>query len=158
MVVDKTFNIKIEEQYINSEYAIVIDSERQEIIGATGLLKVFELKSSSPEKPFFWGRWDPKAQVMDIDIYNADSNTIKYFRGNKKDCGGHHPDLIDENNRTFKVSIVISGENIFQGLVFFNINHTAHLETAHFGITGHPVEFKITRGPGNENLDSDKGL
>jgi hypothetical protein len=156
MVVDKAFNIKIETQSIHPEYTI--NSEKQELIGATGLLKVFELKSSNPEKPFFWGRWDPKAQVMDIDIYNADSDIIKYFRGNKKDCGGHHPDLIDKNNRTFKVFIVISGENIFQGFVFFNINHTAHLETAHFGLTGYPVEFKIIRGPGNENLNSDKDL
>ncbi|HNY36224.1 MAG TPA: hypothetical protein PLD14_00990 [Candidatus Pacearchaeota archaeon] len=143
MAVDKAFNIKIETQYLHPEY--LINSEKQEFIGTTGLLKIFELTSPNSLKPFFWGRWDPKEKVMDIDIYNTNNNTKKYFKNNKKNCRGHHPELIDIVNRTFKVSISILGENIYQGLVFFSINHTLRAETGIFAVTGFPVNFELVR-------------
>jgi hypothetical protein len=143
-LVDKAFNIKIETQFIHSEY--VLNSEKQEIIGDTGLLRVFELKPLDNKKASFVGRWDHGKQIMDIDIYNTDSNTRKSFLKSKNNYEGHHPDFIDKNNRTFEVLISILGENIYKGLVFFNINHSVHLGTGKYGITGNPAEFKIIRG------------
>lgn len=69
MVVDKTFNIKIETEFIHPNYNL--DLNDQELIGNTGLLKVFELKPTDIERPMFRGRWCRKDDVMDIDIING---------------------------------------------------------------------------------------
>ncbi|HEY9481204.1 MAG TPA: hypothetical protein VIR98_03190 [Candidatus Paceibacterota bacterium] len=75
--VDKIFNIKIEDGYfLHSDYSISEETEHE--ISDTGLMKVFELNSSKPEKPKFVGRWDEKANLLGIDIY-FDIRSLLYF-------------------------------------------------------------------------------
>jgi len=148
--VDKAFNIKIETEFIDPEY--VVNANQQELIGTTGLLKIFELESINNGKPCFRGRWDENPNVMDIDIYNTDDTTRLAFLGREEGYEGHRPDLIDKNNRTFKVSISILGEAVYKGLVSFGVNHTAHLEAGRYRVTGGVATFKVIRGPKHEKL------
>lgn len=144
MPVDKAFNIKIETESIHPKY--IIDSKNQELIGDTKLLKLFELKPLNHiNGPLFRGRWDEKNQLMDIDIENANKTLQKSFKNSKNDCTGHHPELINEIERTFKVLIIIKGEKIYEGLVFFNINHAALLEGDVIKLTGYPVDLKLIK-------------
>jgi len=140
--VDKAFNIKVEKQFLHPEY--FINLEQQELIGDTGLLKILELKSSNSQKPNFIARWDKNKDTIDVDIYNTDIDAKKRFLTRKKGYEGHRPELVDTNNRTFKIFISILGEKIYKGTVFFNINISMHPSAGKLEVTRAAVNLKNT--------------
>src|SRR5437773_7766160 len=82
-----SYNIETHKTYLNPMYTLAGDVSHE--IGRTGLLKVFELKSSQ-NGPSFIGRWDGGSRVsakqetlaLDIDIEGvSDADKRRFKKG-----------------------------------------------------------------------------
>jgi hypothetical protein len=128
--VNKIYNIQIKTLSIKPGY--VVNVKDSELIGETGLLRIFEISSGSLSKPQFYGRWDQVKQTMDIDIFNVDHTTKKMFLKSNSSCVGHHPDLVNINNRAFNVEISILGDKFYNGIVSFCVQHRLYADPGNF--------------------------
>ena len=89
-------------------------------IGDTGRLKIFELIPEEHGLPEFYGRWDERAGVMDIEISGVSKKTKQLFRNEQSGFSGHHPTPL-EGSRRFSVVIRIPGREVFHSVVSFGI-------------------------------------
>lgn len=91
-------------------------------ITKTGLLRVFKLVPESGHLPTFIGRWDEKAQALDIDIENVPDADKERFAAEAAGFCGHHTIRISNDRRSFLVDSRIPGRQIFRGVVTFTFD------------------------------------
>jgi hypothetical protein len=131
----RTHKVKVEDGYfVAPDYELRLFEEQK--ISATGLLKVLELVPSDPRAtdPSFIGRWDEKANHLDIDATDANGNIDKSVR-----FTGHHPAALPD--RRFAVEIrTDGGKLVFKGIVSFGLGREVLLEAGAIAVTGFKAE------------------
>lgn len=105
-------------------------------ITPTSWLKVFTLTPRDPTSglPGFIGRWDERADTLDVDITNVDDDVKEWFRQGRRDYAGHHP--ARTKPRGFDVDLRIPGTEVFRGVVSFGLSRALTL----------PMTFAVRRG------------
>jgi hypothetical protein len=99
--------------------------------GATGALQIFKVIRKSGTGPYFIGRWDQKAEKLDIDMSGASHEEVRKFTGSKGGYSGHHTNRTkDPDRRVFDVRITIRGRVIFDGAVSFSNTYDERVEVA----------------------------
>jgi hypothetical protein len=117
--VNKAFNIKPSVEFIDGTYELIFSVQNE--MTPTGLLVIFSIVSKNTQAPYFIGRWDQLQEVVDVDIENTDSKSVRAFRSSKNGFRGHRPQRISKDTRTFLVDIAIPSGSIFRGALTFNI-------------------------------------
>ena len=93
----------------------------QNPITNTGYLKICELISKTPGRPMFTGRWDEKAETLDIDVDGATGAATRKFKKEIRGYMGHHPVGLSGEIRSFAVYLEFEHTTIFDGLVSFGL-------------------------------------
>ena len=101
--------------FIDPSYQIVLLVGSQ--ISPTGLLRVFELSPDQGSLPRFIGRWDERADRLDIDILNVPQLLRGAFKRGWFGYRGHHPKSVHGDTRRYRVEIWVSHRKIFDGEV-----------------------------------------
>ncbi len=105
----------------DSLYKLVLLSKNRR--SDTGLLKVFELVPLRPRFPGFIGRWDRKADKLDVDITGVSKAIMQRFRQGCSGYSGHHSLRSTDLGRIFHVRILIPHGLIFEGNIQFSLGY-----------------------------------
>lgn len=110
---------------LNSDYRLQLCSGRP--IGNTGLLVIFEIIPKFPTLPRFIGRWDEKADVLDVDIQKVSKAEGSKFKRGRGGYSGHHPAIISKTDREFHVNVQYCSNIVFDGVISFGLHRELEL-------------------------------
>lgn len=101
---------------------------KNNLVSASGLVKVLEIVSRKPNSEHFVMRWDKNQQTADIDIYKG--NNLRNDLWGQNGFRGHHPRRKQEENeeRVFELDIAAPKGPIFKGLVKVAVHHELRLK------------------------------
>ena len=100
---------------LHPDYELLTPTPRR--ITRTGRLIVLELRPKVEGLLGFAGRWDERADRLDIDPIGGTRTAQANFRKGSRGYGGHHPVLLPD--RRFDVTIRVPGLTVFRGVVSF---------------------------------------
>ncbi len=105
---------------LDKRYAL---ADRSNVVSSTetGLLEIFEIIPNSPDLPRFRGRWDEKADSLDIDLLHADERMRKAFEAGRPGYIGHRAVRVPGSSRAFEVKMAIPGIDICVGMITLNL-------------------------------------
>jgi hypothetical protein len=101
--------VGLELEFLGPHYQLLGFSDKTDV-GATGLLEIGQIISSERK---FRLRWDEKAGLIDIDMFEEGSEIWK-----KGGFEGHHSVLVSAPpERKFQIQIKYRGAQIFNGIL-----------------------------------------
>jgi len=116
----QAYNIAwLEGPHLDERYTIVGSAES--FVLETGLLCVFDLVPNVQNLPRFRGRWDEKADALDVDILNVDEGVKRLFTAGTPQYEGHHRQRMPGSQRKFEVSITVPGIIVCKGVISLNL-------------------------------------
>jgi hypothetical protein len=83
-------------------------------------LELFRIQPIRKAQPVFSGRWDWKANSIDIDLI-GDPAAIKAFKADSNGYSGHHTLGISDSPKVFQVDIQTPTERIFRAKVSLSV-------------------------------------
>jgi hypothetical protein len=101
-----------------------LDFPEKSFLTDTGLLVVFELKSS--DGPNFQARWDDADYALDFDVLGVPKAQQRRFKHSEDGSSGHHSVLLPlDGERIYHANIVYKGKPIYEGMVSINLDYSA---------------------------------
>jgi hypothetical protein len=123
----KIFNITENHTDLDNKYIAFFPPISE--IGTTGLLKIGNLNPADAERyklPIFRIRWDEKADAVDVDAYDSQTDSIiREFEDGRNGSWGHHSQKLDTKPRTFAIEVGWEDKLIYSGQVSFNLHKEA---------------------------------
>jgi hypothetical protein len=111
--------IQVDQIFLDAAYRLIFDASVP--IGDTGLLAPFELVNTGGS-PGFQGRWDEKAEALDIDIVGLSAAETREFKKGLNGNQGHHSVRIASDAWKFHVDIQYLGTRIFEANVHIGLD------------------------------------
>lgn len=128
--------------YLHSDYDLDQTLRR---ITTTGHLIVLEIRPKVEGLLGFSGRWDERADSLDIDPVGGTSTARSNFYKGRGGYQGHHPTR--QPDRRFDVHIVVPDDVlVFRGVVSFGLGRELEVPGDSLTLTGYSPLIKIT-GP-----------
>ncbi len=115
-------------------------------ISNTGWLKVFELVPHAVSEPRFIGRWDERAEQLDVDITGVPESISQKFKRGSGGYNGHHSQRLATEGRQYKVAISIPEGKIFEAVMCFGVLRELELKGSLEVKSDLAIEAEVIRG------------
>ena len=112
----KAFNIKVELNFLNTEYDLEVFPESN--ITKQGLLFIGKIKPRQPSLPEYLLRWDEKNNHLNVDMIPEEN----FWKSETQGYKGHLPEkAVDHVGRAFSIVITTPKLRIIDGVVSFSL-------------------------------------